>query len=103
MGLPMSSDIAINVEDISKCYFVYESPADRIKQALYPRVTRASDVLGLRSVAEKFRDRRAFNEYWALRNLDFQVRRGETVGIVGKNGSGKSTLLQMIAGTLTPT
>ncbi|PTA71180.1 MULTISPECIES: ABC transporter ATP-binding protein [unclassified Stenotrophomonas] len=87
------SDIAIRVEDVSKCYQVYEKPHDRVKQALLPRIRR---VAGL---AEK----RYFREFWAVRSLSFEVRRGDTVGIIGRNGSGKSTLLQMICGTLAPT
>lgn len=81
----MSSDIAISVKGISKAYQIYEQPFDRLKQMLF----------GAR--------RKYHEEFWALRDVNFDVRKGETVGIVGRNGSGKSTLLQIICGTVTPT
>lgn len=81
----MCSDFAIRVQGLSKCYHVYDKPQDRLKQSLW-------------------RGRKQFyREFWALRDVSFEVGKGETVGIIGRNGSGKSTLLQMIAGTLTPT
>ena len=90
----MSSDEhSIRVEGLSKRYEIYAQPADRLKQMVLPRLQRAAH-----------RPARAyFDEFWALRDVSFDVKRGETVGIVGRNGSGKSTLLQMICGTLTPT
>lgn len=90
----MSCDeYSIRVEDLSKRYEIYAQPSDRLKQMVLPRLQRAAH-----------RPARAyFNEFWALRGVNFKVKRGETVGIVGRNGSGKSTLLQMICGTLTPT
>ncbi|ABO56202.1 ABC transporter ATP-binding protein [Azospira oryzae] len=89
----MSSEIAIKVENLSKCYQVYEQPRDRLKQFTLPRLQTA---LGQRP-------KQYFREFWALRDVSFEVKRGETVGIIGRNGSGKSTLLQMICGTLNPT
>lgn len=88
-----SNDIAIRVESLGKCYQVYENPRDRLKQFIFPRVKR---LIGKPPV-------RYFHEFWALKDVSFQVKRGETVGVIGRNGSGKSTLLQMICGTLTPT
>lgn len=90
----MSSDeIAISVQDVSKCFYTYEKPSDRLKQSIVPRLQR---VLRNRTTTYG-------KEFWALRNVSFDVQKGETVGIVGRNGSGKSTLLQIICGTLTPT
>ncbi|HEA3091122.1 TPA: ABC transporter ATP-binding protein [Aeromonas salmonicida] len=90
----MSSNIAIKVENLSKCYEVYDTPRDRLKQFILPRMQ------GVALGAER---KKYFREFWALRNVNFEVKRGETVGIIGCNGSGKSTLLQMICGTLNPT
>ena len=81
----MSSDVAIKVENLSKCYHIYEKPRERLMQML------------ARGRKQYFR------EFWALQDVSFEVKKGETIGIVGRNGSGKSTLLQIICGTLTPT
>lgn len=81
----MSSEVAIKVEGLSKCYHIYDNPRDRLMQML---------MRGRK---------RYFREFWALRDVSFNVKKGETVGIIGCNGSGKSTLLQIICGTLNPT
>jgi lipopolysaccharide transport system ATP-binding protein len=81
----MSSDIAIKIENLRKCYHVYERPRDRLLQLFFRR------------------HRRYYREFWALKDISFEVKKGETVGIVGRNGSGKSTLLQIICGILVPT
>ncbi|WP_199730046.1 ABC transporter ATP-binding protein [Paraburkholderia sp. BL17N1] len=78
-------DIAIHVRDLSKRYELYAKPHHRLAQML-------------------LRGRRQFfGEFWPLRNISFNVKKGEAVGIVGRNGAGKSTLLQIIAGVLSPT
>lgn len=89
----MCSDIAIKVSDLSKCYHIYKQPRDRAKQLFYPTLQR---------VAGK-PVQRYYNEFWALKDVSFEIRKGETVGVIGRNGSGKSTLLQLICGTLEPT
>lgn len=88
-----SENVAISVKNISKCFYTYEKPRDRLMQAIVPRLQRwAGDEVTTYG-----------KEFWALRDISFDVKKGETVGIVGRNGSGKSTLLQIICGTLTPT
>ncbi len=85
-----SDDTAIQVQNLSKCYHIYPHPRDRLKQFVFP------------SLQQLFKQApiRYFQEFWALKNISFDIKRGETVGIVGHNGSGKSTLLQIICGTL---
>lgn len=90
----MSSDsIAIRISGLAKCYEIYGAPRDRLKQFLLPRVFR---WLGKKAPAY-------FREFWALKDVSFEVSRGQTVGIIGRNGAGKSTLLQVLCGTLNPT
>lgn len=88
-----SDDVVIRVEGLSKHYQIYDTPRDRLKQFVLPRLQR----LSRRPV------RQYFHEFKALDDISFEVRRGETVGVIGRNGSGKSTLLQIICGTLAPT
>lgn len=89
----MSSEIAIRVESLSKCYQIYDQPRDRLKQFVLPRLKRLAGLP----------PKQYYHEFWALKDVSFEVKKGETVGIIGRNGSGKSTLLQMICGTLSPT
>lgn len=89
----MSYDVAIKVENLSKCYLIYDAPRDRLKQFVVPRL---QQLVGLTP-------KQYYREFWAIRDISFEVERGETVGIIGRNGSGKSTLLQLICGTVSPT
>jgi lipopolysaccharide transport system ATP-binding protein len=91
-GPESDRDFAICIRDLSKCYLIYDRPQDRLKQSLLPRLDR---VLGRPP-------RVYYREFWALRDVSFEVRRGETVGIIGRNGAGKSTLLQLVCGILHP-
>ncbi|NVZ62047.1 ABC transporter ATP-binding protein [Pseudomonas gingeri] len=81
----MSSDIAICAEGLSKCYPIYSKPSDRLLQMMSPR------------------GHRRYREFWALKDVSFEMKKGEAIGIIGRNGSGKSTLLQLLCGTLGPT
>nr|WP_295272396.1 ABC transporter ATP-binding protein [uncultured Blautia sp.] len=81
----MAEDIAISVNDVSKMYKLYDNPMDRLKESL-----------GLSR-------KKKYKEHYALNHVSFQVKKGETVGIIGTNGSGKSTILKIITGVLSPT
>ena len=93
-GLPMSSDdIAISVKNLSKYFHIYDTPLDRLKQFVLPHLQHISGKP----------PRQYYREFWALDNVSFEIKKGESVGIIGRNGSGKSTLLQIICGIITPT
>lgn len=80
----MGEEVAVSLKKVSKCFKRYAQPVDRLKEVLRLGGGRPQ-------------------EFWAVQDIDLEIARGETLGIIGRNGSGKSTLLQMIAGTITPT
>lgn len=79
------SQAVISVRGISKCYPVFESARSRVLHTIWPKYERG------------------VGQHWALRNIDFEVQKGESVAIIGRNGGGKSTLLEILTGTLQPT
>lgn len=78
-------DEVIKIENLTKVYKLYNKPSDRVKEAL--RLTK----------------KQCYREHYALRNININISKGETVGIIGTNGSGKSTLLKLITGVISPT
>jgi len=83
----MSCEIVLELASVSKMYPIYENPSDRLKQLIWGR----------------FKKHPYGKEYWAVKDISFQVRKGEAIGLMGANGAGKSTILQLISGTLDPT
>ncbi|MBZ0092639.1 MAG: ABC transporter ATP-binding protein, partial [Sulfuricellaceae bacterium] len=81
----MIGETVISVKGLSKCYHIYEKPRDRLLQNLW----RGRKQL--------------YKEFWALRDVSFEVRKGAALGIIGRNGCGKSTLLQILTGIMAPT
>lgn len=80
----MTDNIAIKIENLTKVYKLYDSPIDRLKEALH------------------LRNKKYHKNFYALNDVNFEIKKGDTIGIIGKNGSGKSTLLKIITGVLTP-
>jgi len=78
-------NIAISVRNVSKCYRVFDDQRSRLLHAVWSKHTKGTQ------------------EIWALRDINFEIKRGESVAIIGRNGGGKSTLLEIITKTLTPT
>jgi teichoic acid transport system ATP-binding protein len=83
-AMPIDINLAVSIQHLSKKYRLYDRSIDRLKESLHP-----------------FR-KKYHRDFFALNDVSFDIRKGETVGIIGKNGSGKSTLLKIIAGVLTP-
>ncbi len=73
----MTTEIAIKVENLNKCHHIYDNPSDRLKQFVAPRLQR----LAWQSPKQYFR------EFWVLKDVSFEIKKGETVGIIGRNGS----------------
>lgn len=79
------TDIAISVSNVSKCYQVFDDQRSKFLHAVWPKHTKG------------------MQEVWALKDINFEIKKGEAIAIIGRNGGGKSTLLQILTGTLTPT
>ena len=80
----MESQLMIKVDKLSKIYKLYDKTVDRLKESIHPF------------------HKKYHKDFYALKNISFEIKKGEIIGIIGKNGSGKSTLLKIITGVLSP-
>lgn len=90
----MSSNVVISANEVSKGYVLYEKPHHCLKRVI------SSHFRNCDYDADQYE---GSNQFWALKKVSIELRKNETLGIIGQNGSGKSTLLQVICGTLAPT
>ncbi|HLB34831.1 MAG: hypothetical protein A3F67_03285 [Verrucomicrobia bacterium RIFCSPHIGHO2_12_FULL_41_10] len=91
--------LAISVKNVSKAYTIWRDPAARLK---HPLLKLAGEMFPLLRERIDKKLEGLCREFYALKDISFEVKKGESIGIIGRNGSGKSTLLQIIAGTLQP-
>lgn len=99
----MSEPVALSIQHVSKAFRIWQAPSARLLSplqesaaAIFPRHSRLKSWL-------RGRAQRHYRDFYALHDVSLTVRKGESIGIVGRNGSGKSTLLQIVAGTSQPT
>ncbi|MCP3774582.1 ABC transporter ATP-binding protein [Paenibacillus sp. MZ04-78.2] len=85
-GINQNGDSVVTLEGVTKIYKLYDKPTDRLKEAL-----------------NLSKHKRYYRDFYALKDVSFTAKKGETLGLIGRNGSGKSTLLKIITGVLTPT
>jgi lipopolysaccharide transport system ATP-binding protein len=99
----MSDTHALSLTGVSKSYRIWENPIGRLIHPIWK--TFASLAPATSGVSAYFHRRAStlYRDFWALRDIAIEVKKGESIGLVGRNGSGKSTLLQLIASTLQPT
>ena len=77
-------EVVVRISNVSKCFEIYEKPMDRLLQFF-------------------FKNKKFYKDFWALKDINLSIKKGEAIGIIGRNGAGKSTLLQLITGILQPT